>query len=130
MESTTPCWKCGQIHGTACPPENECYCDGLELEGLASCKYCGRTALTPREVTRMDEEMELGEPDSLKGTFVEEIRNLKAELTKANERIKEAREILSPIFESEKVDLGLRTQVGNAMILLSTPQPPRGNKSG
>ena len=27
-------------------PEDECYCDGLELEGLAVCKYCGRTALT------------------------------------------------------------------------------------
>ena len=27
--------------------EQECYCAGLELEGLDTCKHCGRTALTP-----------------------------------------------------------------------------------
>lgn len=33
--------------------ENECYCEGLELEALQVCKYCGRTAITPKpdEVT-------------------------------------------------------------------------------
>ncbi len=35
------------------PKDNqECYCDGLELEGLAVCKECGRTAITKQETPK------------------------------------------------------------------------------
>jgi len=37
----------GQATKPADTDKGGCYCDGLELEGLAVCKECGRTSLTP-----------------------------------------------------------------------------------
>jgi len=45
----------------------------------------------------MDEPIELGEPDSLKGTFVEEIETLKTRNKKLVELVKDMNDIYGPI---------------------------------
>jgi len=68
------------------------------------------------------------EKEMYKGLYEEwdnKIKSLTKELEEANQRLEKARDLLSPIFEDEGVPLGLRTQVGSAMILLSTPPQPK-----